>query len=486
MRIEQFSIGGLGHLSALVVDDDARVAAVVDPRRDVDIYLETARAQDLRIVGVVETHLHNDYVSGGRELAALTGATHVIGAGAELRYEHQALTNGSSLEVGRLRFTALDTPGHTPEHVVYALADTSRADEPVALFSGGSLLVGAVGRTDLLGEANAIPFAHAMHRSLHEVILPMEDFVAVHPTHGAGSLCSTGIASTPMTTIGFERRYNALLRPMDADAFARALLAGQPAIPRYFARMRPTNQGGPRLLGATVPMPPPLTVGAFDAAVTGGALIVDARPAAAHVAGHIPGSLSIPRDESFGTWLGWVVDLDRPIVLIAQDLDDLDDLTRQAFRIGHDEMAGYLDGGFEAWASSGRPVETSGRRSIDELAADLAGAPDTAPLLIDVRQASEYESGHVPGAWHINGGSLPDRLAELPRDRPIATICAAGFRASIAASLLRTSGFEDVSWVAQGFPAWRAAGYPVEVGAANGRGPGRDTVSPEPVPTHRH
>ena len=160
------------------------------------------------------------------------------------------------------------------------------------------LLVGAVGRTDLLGEANAVPFAHAMHRSLHEVILPMEDFVAVHPTHGAGSLCSTGIASTPMTTIGFERRYNALLRPMDADAFARALLAGQPAIPRYFARMRPTNQGGPRLLGATVPMPPALSVDAFEAAVTGGALVVDARPAAAHVAGHIPGSLSIPRDES--------------------------------------------------------------------------------------------------------------------------------------------------------------------------------------------
>ena len=179
------------------------------------------------------------------------------------------------------------------------------------------------------------------------------------------------------------------------------------------------------------------------------------------------------------------MDLDRPIVLIVEG-DDLDDLTRQALRIGHDEMAGVLDGGFEQWASSGRPVETSGRRSIDELAADLAGGSDSAPFLIDVRQASEYEGGHVPGAWHVNGGSLPDRLAELPRDRPIATICAAGFRASIAASLLRASGFEDVSWVAQGFPAWRAAGYPVEVGAVNGRGPGRDAVSPEPVPTHRH
>ena len=486
MRIEQFSIGGLGHLSTLVVDDDARVAVVVDPRRDVDIYLEAARSKDVRIVAVVETHLHNDYVSGGRELASLTGATHAIGAGAELRYEHRGMADRDTLDVGRLRFTARDTPGHTPEHVVYAVADTTRADEPIALFSGGSLLVGAVGRTDLLGEANAIPFARQMHRSLHDVILPMEDFVAVHPTHGAGSLCSTGIASTPLTTIGFERRYNALLQPMDADAFARALLTGQPAIPRYFARMRPTNQAGPRLLGAVVPQPPPLTPEAVEAVVDAGALVVDARPPAAHVASHIPGSLSIPLDESFGTWLGWVVDLDRPIVLIAARDGDIDELTRQALRIGHDEIAGRLDGGFERWADSGRPVETSGRRSIAELAGDMTGDPETAPLLIDVRQASEYEAGHVPGAWHINGGSLPDRLSDLPRDRPIATICAAGFRASIAASLLRSAGFEDVSWVERGFPAWRAAGYPVEVGASSDRGPDRDGVGQEPVQTHRH
>ncbi len=486
MRIEQFSIGGLGHLSALVVDDDAGVAAVVDPRRDVDIYLEAARSQGVRIEAVVETHLHNDYVSGGRELAALTGATHAIGGGAELRYEHRGLGDGETLEIGRLRFTALETPGHTPEHVVYAVADTTRADEPVTLFSGGSLLVGAVGRTDLLGEADAIPYARQMHRSLHEVILSMEDFVAVHPTHGAGSLCSTGIASTPLTTIGFERRYNALLRPMDADAFARALLAGQPAIPRYFARMRPTNQAGPRPLGGTIPQPAALSVEAVEAAVAGGALIVDARPAAAHVAGHIPGSLSIPLDEHFGTWLGWVVDLDQPIVLIVERDGDIDELMRQALRIGHDDVAGRLDGGFERWAESGRPVEASGRRTIDELAADLAGDPAAAPLLIDVRQASEYGRGHVPGAWHINGGSLPDRLSDLPRDRPIATICASGFRASIAASLLRSAGFTDVSWVTPGFPAWQAAGYPVETGGQAGRGPVADATATEPVESHRH
>src|SRR6188474_2132283 len=249
MRIEQFEIDGLGHLSTMLADDDAGVAAVIDPRRDVDIYLAAARERDLRITHVVETHLHNDYVSGGRELAALTGATHVIGAGAELAYEHRPIRHGDTFDVGRLRFTALETPGHTPEHVAYAVADRSRADEPVLLFTGGSLLVGAVGRTDLLGAENARLFADAMFRSLREVILPHEDFVGVYPTHGAGSLCSTGISSTPSSTIGFERRHNALLAPMDVETFARALLSGQPTFPRYFARMRPTNQAGPRLLG---------------------------------------------------------------------------------------------------------------------------------------------------------------------------------------------------------------------------------------------
>ncbi len=202
-----------------------------------------------------------------------------------------------------------------------------------------------------------------------------------------------------------------------------------------------------------------------EAAVAAGATLVDARPAAVHVAGHVPGSISIPLEDSFGTWLGWVVDLDRPVVLIAARPEDLDPIMRQAIRIGRDDVAGYLDGGIEAWAASGRPVEASGQLSIDELAVALSGSSAAgAPMVIDVRQMNEYTAGHVPGAWHINGGSLPDRLADLPRDRPIAVICEAGFRACIATSLLRASGFGDASWVGAGFPAWRDAGLPVETG----------------------
>ena len=218
-------------------------AAVVDPRRDVDVYLEAARRDDLTIIQVIETHLHNDYVSGGRDLAALTGATHVIGAGAELRYAARGVRGGESVAVGGLRLTVLDTPGHTPESVSYTVTDPSRADEPLLMLTGGSLLVGAVGRTDLLGADDAPAFSAAMYRSLHEVILPHEDSVAIYPTHGAGSLCSTGIGSTTWRTIGFERRHDPLLAPMEVDAFARALLAGQPAVPALLRADAPDQPG---------------------------------------------------------------------------------------------------------------------------------------------------------------------------------------------------------------------------------------------------
>jgi hydroxyacylglutathione hydrolase len=467
MLTRLFRIEGLGHLSTLIADDVAGDAAVVDPRRDVDVYLAAARELDVRITHVVETHLHNDYVSGGRELAALTGATHVIGAGARLAHEHRPLRDGGTFDVGALRFTTRDTPGHTPEHVAYAVADTTRGADPALLLTGGSLLVGAVGRTDLLGADRAVEYAHDMHRSLHDVILAHDDHVIVHPTHGAGSLCASGIASTPTSTIGYERRHNALLRIADVDAFARRLLRGQPTVPRYFARMRPTNRAGPSLLGGLVPVARPLSLDETRAALAGGAVLLDLRSPAAHAVAHAPGSLSIPLAASFGTWLGWVVEPGRPLVLVLDDPADWDEAARQALRIGaEDSLVGHLRGGFGAWADGGGPLESSGRLTVDELAARMRSAGSSGraadqDLVIDVRQADEYAAGHIPGSLHLTAGSLPDRLDELPRDRPIVTICASGVRASVAASLLRAAGFSDVSWVASGVPAWRAAGHPV-------------------------
>jgi hydroxyacylglutathione hydrolase len=467
MRVTQYRIEGLGHLSTLVVDEGAGVAAVVDPRRDVDIYLSAARDARLRITHVVETHLHNDYVSGGRELAALTGATHVIGAGAALRYEHRPARDGEDFDVGSIRFRTLATPGHTPEHVSYAVSDTSRAEEPFLLLTGGSLLVGAVGRTDLLGLEHALPYAAAMYHSLHEVLLPHEDSVMVYPTHGAGSLCSTGIASTSWSTIGFERRHDALLAPMEIDAFARALLAGQPTFPPYFARMRPINQAGPGLLGGVVPEIPPLSGDVLEGTLGRGALVVDARAPEAHAREHVPGSLSIPAGSSFGTWLGWVVEPDRPVVLLVDDVADLDDLARQALRIGYETIVGHVAGGFEGWRRTGRPVEAGARLDLDVLALELsAGGPD-APFVIDVRQPAEYEAGHVPGSRHIGAGDLPGVLDRLPRDRTIAMICASGFRSSVGASLLRAAGFTRAAPVDGGVHDWAAHGYPLDYGAGS-------------------
>ena len=461
MEIRQFRIEGLGHLSTLIADETAGVAAVVDPRRDVDIYLAAARDLDVRITHVVETHLHNDYVSGGRDLAALTGARHVIGVGAELRHDHGPVRDGDTFEVGGLRFTARDTPGHTPEHVAYAVADTARGEDPAVLFSGGSLLVGAVGRTDLLGAEHAHEYARAMHHTIRDVVMAHEDHVVVHPTHGAGSLCATGIASTPTTTIGYERRHNALVRIEDVEAFAKRLLRGQPAVPRYFARMRPTNQAGPALLGGRIPPPRPLSLAETRRELDAGALLLDLRPPADHAVAHAPGSQSVSLGPSFGTWLGWVVDPARPLVLVLERPEDWDEAIRQALRIGAEgAIVGHLRGGFGTWAEGGGPLESTGRLNVDELAAQLdRAAPGEAPLVIDVRQANEYEAFHIPGSIHITAGSLPDRLDEIPRDHPIVTVCAAGLRAAVAASILRSSGFEAVSWVASGVPAWRAQGH---------------------------
>jgi hydroxyacylglutathione hydrolase len=472
MLVNQTIVSGLGHLSTLIADESTGVAAVIDPRRDVDVYLDQARAADVRITTVVETHLHNDYVSGARELAALTGATHVIGQGAELRYEHRPLADGDTFDVGYLRFQALHTPGHTPEHMSYAVVDASRAGEPLLLFTGGSLLVGAVGRTDLLGEANAVPFAHAMHRSLSEVLLPFADFVTVFPTHGAGSLCSTGIASTPWSTIGYEKRHNPMVRPIvegrDIDAIVHALLGRQPAFPAYFARMRPTNQTGPAPIGARVPDPRPMDYEQARTAVANGAQLIDLRSPAAFAVQHAPGALSIPAGSSFGTWLGWLVEPDRPLVLILEDPLQWDDAVRQALRIGHETVAGHLRGGFPAWTAAGGEIEAQGRLTVQQLADAVAHGGKQAPLVIDVRQLTEYASGHVPGAVHLAAGDLPQRLAELPRDRPIAVVCASGYRSSVAASLVKGAGFKDVSWVAEGVPAWKAAGLPVETGEGRG------------------
>lgn len=458
MFLQQFFVRGLGHASYLVGDEDAGVAAVVDPRRDVDEYLRLAEAEGLRIVEVLETHVHNDYVSGADELRMRTGATVRAGADAALTRPHQAVRDGDTFDVGSLRFRVLGTPGHTPDHVSFAVADRSRSDDDWVLFSGGALLVGTAARPDLLGgpeeaaRAAAVEFA-----SLRDRIAPLPDWVELYPTHGSGSLCGSGIGGKRWSTIGYERRHNRALRQPDADAFRRYILANQPTVPAYWRRMRGLNQAGATPI-AELDEPRPLGVDEVEHALGHDAVAVDARPAEAFAAGHVPGSFGIGLGDTFGTWVGSVVPADRKIVLVLADEGDLDDALAQLRRAGYDDVLGYLDGSFGAWERSGNAVARLEMRAPDDVA-DGIRAGDI--RVLDVREANEWRDGHIEGAIHIPGGELPRRLDEVPADRPLAVVCAGGYRSTVAASVLQRAGRDELINIAGGVTAFAAAGHPL-------------------------
>ena len=458
MFLHQFFVRGLGHASYLVGDAEAGLAAVVDPRRDVDAYVETARAEGLRIVEILETHVHNDYVSGAEELRQRTGATVRAGAAAGLTRPHEPIGDGYEFVIGSLRFRVLGTPGHTPDHVSFAVADLSRSEDDWILFAGGALLVGTAARPDLLGgpeeaaRAAAVEFA-----TLRDRIAPLPDWVELYPTHGAGSLCGSGIGGKRWSTIGYERRHNPALQQPDADAFRRFILTDQPTVPAYWRRMRALNQAGADPL-AGLAEPRPMTVEDVEHAAGDDAVVVDTRPAEAFGAGHIPSSFGIGLGDTFGTWVGSVVPADRELILLLADDNDLGAALAQLRRAGYDHVAGYLQGGFEAWRASGNDIARLDTRSAADLGTDIGSG---AVRVLDVREASEWRDGHIASAIHIPGGALPRRLDEVPGDRPLAVVCAGGYRSTVAASLLERAGRDQLINLDGGVTAYAAAGYPL-------------------------
>src|SRR6266540_3822763 len=378
-EIVPFRDEGLGNSSYLIDLGDGR-GLVLDPSRDPVPYLAAAERRGLRLAWTVETHLHADFVSGCRELAAM-GATVVAPAAAGLQFPHQGLGDGEELDLGGLGLRALATPGHTPEHLAYLLLDSPR---PLVLFCGGSLLVGAVARTDLISPDRTQELARALWRSLHERILTLPDDLGVYPTHGAGSFCSAPTDAEPTTTIGHQKQAN-------------PLLGGLGSYPRYFLRLRETNRRGPRLYGDSAPPLAPLPPEQVRRLVTEGAELVDARPIGAFAAGHVPGALSVPLRPSFATWLGWLVADDRPLVVVIDPGQDRGELVRQALKVGYERLAGELAGGMAAWRSAGLPVARIG---IAEVAERPSGT------VLDVRQQGEFASGHLPGARHVELGAL--------------------------------------------------------------------------------
>ena len=436
---------GLGNSAYVVELGDGR-ALLVDPARDPTPYLELARWRQLRIAYAAETHLHADFLTGSRELAATDGAQVLAPRTSRLGFSHRGLEDGDEADLGGLTLRALATPGHAPEHVSYLLLDAGR---PQALFSGGALLVGTVARTDLASPGLTEPLARAAYRSLHQRLLPLPDQLVVYPTHGAGSFCSAPVDGERTTTIGAERRHNRLLAAPDEDAFVAELLAGFGSYPPYFLRLRGRNRVGPELLGRDWRVLPLLSTDRVRDHVVGGGVLVDARPIGAFAAGHIPGALSIELRPQFASWLGWLVDDTKPLVFVLDEDQDRGELTRQCRTIGYDHLLGELTGGMAAWQAAGLPQTQIPLVQAERL-------DDQAGVVLDVRQASEVANGHLPGAVAIELGALAgDQLpAPLPAG-PVIVMCGHGERAMTAASLLARAGHKDLR-VAIGGPAdWR-------------------------------
>jgi hydroxyacylglutathione hydrolase len=430
---------GLGN-SSYLVDLGGGRALAVDPSRDPSPYLAEAHRRRLHIAFAAETHLHADFVSGSRELAA-HGATVLASASGGLRFPHRGLDDGDEVHVDGLTLRALATPGHTPEHLAYLLLD---GDRPVALFTGGSLLVDAVARTDLISPDRTEELARAMYQSIRDRLLSLPDDLPVYPTHGAGSFCSAPASAERTTTIGRERASNPLLAVPDEDAFVELLLSGLGTYPPYFLRLRGVNRCGPRVYGHT-PTLPRLTAAAVRQRMGEGADVVDVRPIAAYAAGHIPGSLSIALRPAFASWLGWLVSPNRPIIAILDTDQDRDDLVHQALKVGYEHLVGELDGGMAAWRAAGFREQ---RLSLVDVR-DLPEVP-----LLDVRQDAEYRVGHVPGAVSVELGMLAAAIDLEPG--PLAVMCGHGERAMTGASVLERTGRTGVSVVVGGPDDWAA------------------------------
>ncbi|PZS00374.1 MAG: hypothetical protein DLM69_06475 [Candidatus Chloroheliales bacterium] len=440
MFVESFVVAGLGHSSYMVGRESSHDVLVVDPKRDVQDYLDAADRRGARITHVLETHNHNDFVSGSYELAHITGAQVCAAADSGIQYEFRGLREGQTFSVAGIDFAVLATPGHTPEHISFLARDGGQT----ALFSGGSLLVGTAGRTDLLGWELADPLARLLYHSIQDKIARLSDDVELYPTHGAGSFCGSGnLNSRRSSTIGAERISNPAMAAQSEDQFVAAQLGQLGPFPTYYNYMRTINQAGPRPLGR-LPDPHPLSVERAKELLDGGRLVVDGREPRDFAPLHIKGAFNIAlSDEAFAPWVGWVTPFNSPLLLVlAHEEHDWPEASTSLLRIGYEQVDGYLAGGVQAWQQAGLPVQQMAQIRAEELQARLEADPDL--TLLDVRDDKEWAAGHLPQALHIEAGKLEQRLTELPRERPIVTLCAAGFRSSIAASILQRAGFPEV------------------------------------------
>jgi hydroxyacylglutathione hydrolase len=450
--VENFFLGCLAHASYLVGSEG--VAAVIDPQRDVDIYLDAAAQHGLKIGHIIETHLHADFVSGHRELAERTGARIYLGAEAGATFPHTPVTDGDSLQFGQCRFDFIKTPGHTVESVCIAMTDLASPSAPRAVFTGDTLFVGDVGRPDLSGDHTPQELAAMLYASLHEKLLKLPDETEIFPAHGAGSLCGRQMGSERSSTIGKERRTNYALQARDCDEFIRLLTDGLPPRPEYFGREVELNRQGAAAMDR-IPRPLPVRAPEVFRLQSEGAIPLDTRPAMQFAVAHVPGSLHIALSGQYASWAARILGLDKRIILIGEDADHLRESQLRLARVGIERVDAYLEDGITGWIMGGYELDYIPQISVQQFVELLAREKDRIAVL-DVRERGEVEAGAMENSVRIPLGQLQDRTGELDPNKLVVVHCKGGFRSSIATSILRRAGFRDIANLTGGYDAWTA------------------------------
>ncbi len=462
MHIERIFTPGLAQVAYLVADEAARNVAVIDPRRDIDVYTAWAEHRDMKITAILETHVHADFVSGARELAVATGAPIYASRLGDQDFPHQPLDDGDEIAIGSVILRALWTPGHTPEHMSFLAIDPAQGDDPVAIFTGDALFVGEVGRPDLLGEKETRRLAEHLYDTVTNRFSALDDSLVVHPGHTAGSSCGKKIGDAPTTTIGQEKESNYAFEIKEKDGFIETVLEGMPKPPTYYPVLKRVNKAGATPLAA-LPDSGPLSPDEVAARQEKGALVVDARTPEAFGKGHIPGAVFAGLGPNFTTWMGWIAPYDRDVVLVLDDLEatlQYEEARTELHRIGIDRVAGYLDGGTPAWVSAGHDVATLPQISVDNLAARIEETGDHLTVL-DVRSDEEWKEGHIAGALLTFAGDITQgEEPPVGKDATVAVICGSGYRSSVVASLLQQRGYQNLINTEGGMEAWNNADLP--------------------------
>jgi glyoxylase-like metal-dependent hydrolase (beta-lactamase superfamily II)/rhodanese-related sulfurtransferase len=455
MHFEQFYLGCLAHASYMLASEGEGV--VVDPQRDVEIYLQAAEKNHVSIRHIFETHLHADFVSGHRELAARTGARIYMGAQAEAAFPHTAIEDGFQLQVGKMRITALETPGHTPESMCFVITDEEKSPAPWAILTGDTLFLGDVGRPDLSKRYTPTQLAGMLYDSLHNKVLTLADEVLVYPAHGAGSLCGRNMRAERVSTIGTERLTNYALQIHSREEFMKQLTSNLPARPAYFSQDAEINRAGALSL-SDLPALSPIEPAELKTLLSEGAIALDVRPGDQFAAGHVPGSVNIALSGQFASWAGALLGLSASPVLIADSEQTVAEARMRLARVGLEDSRGYLNGGVEAWQQAGLPLATLSQISVGALS-DQLGVSDL--QVLDVRREPEWEAGHIANAlwWPLDNFKVAP--PEIDHDIPIAVHCKGGYRSMIACSLLQRAGFQNVVNLVGGFDAWQQAKLPV-------------------------